>query len=237
MINTQEKVNLLVKLTNLTKEGKIKSFLKNNLIVDITNINKIKYKEDDIIKISNKYIHLFKDYSFEELKPFLNHSNNFNLITHKEKYITFNLSNHACEQLLKRMIYIYVKGNKFEWSVRMQNIYNTYLDIIVNILKNKEIEFDLINNRYVIEIIESLLNGSEVFTLDKSGRHRDKKSFIRRDNLNGKAVRYFNHPFMFIVQDDYLKTVELYSSSEDCRHLNKETTGKEFYSWFNKKFN
>ena len=69
MINTQEKVNLLDKLTNLTKEGKIKSFLKNNLIIDITNINKIKFKEDDNIKISNKCIHLFKEYSFEELKP------------------------------------------------------------------------------------------------------------------------------------------------------------------------
>lgn len=236
MINNIERVKILEKISKLTKECKIKSFIKNDLVVDFTNINKIEFKEDDIIKISNKYIYLLKEFSFEDLKPFLNHSNNFNFITYKNKYITFNLSNHACEQLLKRMIYIYVKGNKFEWSVRMQNIYNNYLDIIVNILKNKETYFDLINNEHVIKIVKALLNGSEVFTLEKSGRYRDKKSFIRRDNLNGKAVRYFNHPFMFIVQDDYLKTVELYSSSEDCRHLNKVTSGKEFYSWFNKKF-
>lgn len=234
MKNTEKVVNKIISLVN---KCKIKSFTKNNIIYDITNIKNFEYQEDDIIKVSNKYIHLLKEFYFEELAPFLNHNNNFNLITYKDKYITFNLSNHACEQILKRMIYIYVKGNKFEWSVRMQKIYNSYFDIIVEILKNKNTDFDLVNNKYVLDIIKAILKGSKVFTLEKSGRHRDKKSFIRRDKNQGKALRYFNHPFMFIVQDDYLKTVELYSSSEDCRHLNKETSDNNFYNWFNKKFN
>lgn len=226
------------KIYDYVKNGKIKSITINNKIYDLLNIKEYIYNKDDKIQVSNKYIHLLKEFSFIELKSFLNHSNNFNMITYKDRYITFKLSNHACEQLLKRMIYIYVKGNKFEWSVRMQELYNKYFDIILEILKNylNNQDTDLVNNKDINDILSLILNGSEVFTVDKTGRFRDKKSFIRRDNKKGKALRYFNHPFMFVIHDDYLKTVELYSSSEDCRHLNKDTSGKEFYNWFNKKF-
>lgn len=226
------KLEIINKIIELTEYGKIKSFQSNGKLYDILNIKS--FNKTDNIALSNKYIHLLKEFNMDDLKEVFTHNNDFNLVTSTDKYITFKLTHHACEQLLKRMIYIYVESIKFEWSVRMKTIFNDSFDNIIDLLKNNT--QDLNTNPFVINLIKSLLNNSEVFTLDKSGRHRDVKSFIRRDKENGKTLRYFNHPFLFIIHEDFLKTVELYSSSEDCRHLNKFTGSTKFCGWLYNKF-
>lgn len=227
---------IIEKIKELTKQIKIKSVNVNDKVLDFRNIDKI--HSSDVISISNKYIPLLSEFDMNELKDFFTHDNNFSVITNSGKYVTFNLTHHAVEQFIKRFIYIYLTNDKFEFSTEMNIIYSEYFDYILNVLHTLNEDVYLNEDEKLINLIKLVINNSEFFDYEKStGRWRDKLAFIRRETEMINTIRYFNHPFMFIIQDNICKTVELYSSSQDCRHLNKFTGDtKRFTSWLRKKF-
>lgn len=222
-------------IVTLTKQIKIKSFSFNDIVIDFQNIHEYEdklYDKDSVIKVSNKYIPLLK-YKFNDLKEFMTSDHNFHMINNKEKHLSFNITNHASIQLLRRMLYIYIKSDKFEWSSTMKTFFIEHLDDIIALLKESKNIKDFSTNEFLSSTIELLLYNATVFNPDNVGRDRDRLAFARRDKKNQGTIRYFNHPFMFIVQEGILKTVELYSSSEDCRHFNKETSDdRTFNRWF-----
>lgn len=237
------KKEVIQKIIDLTKTGKIKSFHYNNeYVVDLLNIKLFNLFDGKDIKISKKYVPLLKEFSIEEIRPFLLQEHNFNLITNN-KFITFNISAHSAEQFLKRMLFIYIESEKFEFSIKMQKVYANYIDKIIDLLKqihSKQISIEtLVKEPVVHELLKIMLSNAESIDTSNLGRRRDKRALNYRNQRYkkfGTTIRYFNHPFMFVVQEDILKTVELYSSSEDCRHLNKITSTNEFYKWFQERF-
>lgn len=226
---------ILQRIIELTKSLKIKSINVNGKIVDFRNVHTISTK--DKIQVANKYINLLSEFNMLYLKEFFSHENNFNIITANNKYVTFNLTHHAVEQFIKRFIYIYLNNDKFEFSTFMKTIYNNYLDYTIDTILNLNEDTYLNEDDTLIELIKLIIGKSEVFNHEKStGRWRDKLAFSRRENEMTNTIRYFNHPFMFVVQDNICKTVELYSSSQDCRHLNKFSSDtKQFTIWLKKK--
>lgn len=225
-IRRDEIIDSIVKLT---KSINIKSFTNGDTLIDFRNISEL--DRDLPISISNKYIPLL-DYSIGDLQEFFTHDNNMNVVTYKEKFISFIMTNHAVEKFLKRFIYIYLMGDKFEFSVKMKRLYTSEFDAVSSILLEMDEDTKLNENIDAMNIVREVLMGSELFHTGNSGRHRDIKAFNKRDLEYGDTLRYFNHPFMFVVENGVCKTVELYSSSQDCRHLNKHTSNsKRFMRW------
>jgi len=223
------------KIKELVKSLKIKSINVNGKIVDFKNIEQVSI--NDKIQVSNKYIHLLSEYNIDMLKDFFSHDNNFNIFLKTNKYVTFNLTHHAVEQFIKRFIYIYLNNDKFEFSSYMKRVYSDNLDYTIDTIINLNEDVYLNEDTNLINLIKMVISDSEVFNYEKNtGRWRDKLAFTRRETEMSNTIRYFNHPFMFVVQDTICKTVELYSSSQDCRHLNKFTSDtKKFTIWLKRK--
>lgn len=243
------RINIVNDIIELVQKGKIKSINCNNEIIDITNIRTKKdlLLEGDV-KVSNKFIPLL-NYDFKYLKEFLTHTNNYNLITNKGKYLTFNITYHAVEQICKRLLYIYVINTKFQFSLKLTTWFENNLDKLVDKIKNfkedKEIDYftsEVCNiesefDSFTYELLDLLLYDSSLLITENSIRMRDRLSFKRRDKERGKCDRYLLHPFLFVIQDGVLKTVELYSPSIDCRHLNKFTSDyKKYNKWLYETF-
>ena len=217
-------------IIELTKACKIKSFTYNGEVRDFINCTKNMIEPYDI-KVSNKYIPLLaKQYELEDLKPFTTQNNNFHVIK-GDKFITFEVSHHSALQFLKRFVYIYLyTQTKFALSAGMEKLFANNIDEAITMLIDETFH-DIGSNQFIHYLIAEFIKGSKNFDVENVGRRRDTLAFNHRNEQYDKTTRYFNHPFLFVIDNNTLKTVELYSASLDCRDLNKFTCGKQFKYW------
>ena len=219
-------------LISLVKRGEISSISVNDKIIDITNYNTIPIIEliQSKIRVSKKYIHKLVTDEFtldKVVESFLEEPPHCYLLTENNKFRSFNVTHHSAKALLYRFIYVYLIDDlKFELG-KLELIYSKYLNTMCDILENEDLD-KLGNNKVIHSLIKELMVKSSLHTIKNSGRIRDIKAFNRRNNQYDNSNRYFVHPYLFIIEDDILKTVELYSSSFDFRHYNKETKEKDF---------
>ncbi len=219
-----------------TQNMNIKSFSYENEVIDFMSLRKTKIDFKKNIKISNKYIALLcQDYEMNDLKDFMNHNNDFNIITNTNKYVTFQTTSHANIAFLKRLVYIYMHRDiKFEFSNAVCDLISTNINECIDILINQD--WRDVNNDFISGLMSHFLISSRVFTFKEVCRKRDLLAFEHRNKLYENTTRYFNHPIMFVVENGILKTVELYSSTQDMRHLNKFTSNDEkFNKWLKNK--
>ncbi len=241
-LQTQSKSNKL-KLTKITHIKIFKDLILNidikscyidDKLIDYKSINDYTLEElntfllDDKIKLSKKYIPLLynKKINLDLCVKFTDKVQNVYLVN-KNKFIDFNITHHSAEQLVKRMIYIYLHSEKIDLSKHTLNVYNKYLDDLIEMLLNEDIdETKLGNNDIIKEIVLQLLKDSEYQDVSSITRTRDRLAFTRRDRIHKNTNRYISYPFLFIMQDQVLKTVELYGKKQfDARYYNKVTSG------------
>lgn len=212
----------------LVKDGRIKSITVDNSVFDYSNIPEDGWKYN--VYISKKYIPMLKQYNISDLNQFLNSSTyNVQLINNDDKFIAFYTTFHAKKQFIKRFIYLYLMTDRpFEFNQTMNNILEKYFNKFISIVKYNNL---ISTDTEVDSCIEDIVLNSVVFKPEKTGRLRDKIAFTRRHNdLSGS--KYFAHPFLFIVNEEHLVTVELYSSSFDFRKINKFTgDDRAFYKF------
>lgn len=218
-----------------TKDLRIKSFHADNEVQDFQNIQKADYYLDKKIQISNKYIPILCE-TFEldfVLNNVVNKNKDFQLITNDLKFLSLNITYHAIKRFIKRYLYIYLnEQNNFEFSIEMQKIMNKNFDYILSLYLDTNLS-EINKDVTIIKMVGSILKNVKVFNPDKnSGRYRDIWNFKMRINENKNTQMYFVHPFLFIVEDSAIKTIELYSSSYSMRNANKITgTDRQFKSY------
>ena len=214
------------------KTFQIKSININNDIVDITNISN--YTIQDLITsriiVSNRYVEYLVNNGIV-LSKVLTVLDNTNphcyVLTNKGKYLSFNVTHHSAVALVKRFIYIYLISDlKFELGKKIEFIYETYFNDMCDILELNERNIG--NNPIIHNLIKDILLYTNIHKLENTGRIRDEVAFTNRNNSHNSCNRYFTHPFLFIIENNILQTVELYSSSQDFRGLNKFTKEYNF---------
>lgn len=138
--------------------------------------------------------------------------------------ITPDISNHAFEMFVKRFIIFYHFYHKHQenFSKKLMKIYNEKLLPLIeedNYLKKKE------NRKKIEQIIREQMQDASVFNLKKTlYRKKDIRNMLRRINKYGSDYKIFNHPFLFILDNNATNvlTIELYSSNfPDLDFLNK----------------
>lgn len=224
-------IDLINKIMKLTESIKIKSFKivlnEKETTIDYSNIKtfikEIKDTNNKII-ISKKYFKLFDNK--EQLlliENCLSDDFKYKIFTNNEKLILLNsISVHSMEQYIKRSLLFYKKyGSEKDLSSRefieLKKIYNDS-----NKLSKKDVLLD--NKIYLENLILNKLKSTKVLHETNMGRERDKKEFAKRDNKYKESLRLLNHPFLFIINDRNLVTIELFSSSFNVRFLNKKTS-------------
>lgn len=215
-------------LLELIDSHRIKSFRSNDNIIDNSiNIESIINTE---IRVSNSIVPILcEKFDISFVGKFLNEKYDITVINDKGKFIGIQVTNHSILQLIKRVILIYLEESRFEFNNEIHSViannFNNYIDIMISTNWKEE---DLLKPQ-VKELIEVLLKHSKYFDVSTATRKRDLLAFSKRDSTHNKCSRYFSHPFLFIVEDNVLKTVELYSDSFDCRHLNKLTSNNKTF--------
>jgi len=215
-----------------------------NKSISSISIDSINYTYKDIPKdgylgnviIAKKYISLLQHFNLKDLKEFLAVKDyNIMLITKKNKFIGIHVTHHSAYNFIKRFIYTYLLDtNAFEFSSDSNKKFLIYFNEFCNLYKsgNKLLG----DNKIIIECMEALLFNSVFFDYNSTGRLRDKLAFKERDQIRKDTIRYISHPFLFVVADEVLKTVELYSSCYDFRFVNgfiKDESGYD--KWFKTK--
>ena len=240
-----KKITHIKVFKDLVKSLKIHSCHIDDKLVDYKTIDDYtlneldKLYEDNKIQVARKYLNELnkQDIDMDIIVKFNNTIGNIYFINQDGKFIDIKVSSHAVEQLFKRMLYIYIVQDKFEFNYDTNYIYKNHINDMIDLCRESlTSETDLSNNVLAHKIIKKLLNRASIFIPANAKRYRDKQSFIRRDKQQGDTVRYLVHPFLFVVQDNILKTVELYSNNIDTRHLNKFTNTDEYKEWFKEVF-
>jgi len=199
-----------------------------NTVHDYRTINKINFDLDDI-SISSKYVVQLvqSGFNIDDVVLLLKEKPEFYFITKQNKFFSCTLSNHAVIQFLKRFSYIYIINDKFEFGKHYEEIYKDYFNKVNDILINKDWK-DVKSNPVVLDLLYVVMKDIEYHNITSTGRPRDLRAFKERETQHKSTNRYFSHPFLFIVEDNVMRTVELYSSSLDCRHINKESNKRDF---------
>ena len=235
------KLEIIKEVINLTYSGKIKSFHIDETLVDLRGVKSLVPEEllDKKLMISNKYIPLLcENFEIQTVVQHLcNDAKDVTVLTSEGKFLNLSVTNHSNQQLLKRFIYIYlVNADKFEFGIRMNEIFTKYFDYCITLILNNEIKSIKKDDTQLINLTKELLRMSRAFTSKNTGRHKDQWNLNVRESIHDVTTRYFVHPFLFIVEDGHLKTVELYSSSVDMYNYNKFTNlNNKFVEFVNKR--
>jgi len=138
--------------------------------------------------------------------------------------VTPEISNHALEMFVKRftIFYIFYHNHSENFSKKLIKIYNEELLPLIekdNYLNKEE------SRKKIKIIIRNQMQEASVFNLKKTlYRKKDIKNMLRRIEKYGSDYKIFNHPFLFILDNNATNvlTVELYSSNfPDLDFLNK----------------
>lgn len=234
-------IELIKEILRLTKNTKIKSFQYQNVIYDFRNLEEPMFYLEDKIKISNKYIPLIcEDFDLEFVLKNINITEkDICIITNENKFININVTIHANRRFLKRFIYAYLdEQNNFDFSISMKAIFHNHFNNLLDIYINNSLS-DIKKDSIIINVIKELLKDSKPFNpLTQSIRHKDMWNFKMRLKEHKNTQMYLNHPFLFIVEDANIITVELYSPSLSMYHPNKLTAREKlFRSYLFKRLN
>lgn len=233
------KIEILKELIKLTKDSKIKSFHADNIVYDFQNLEDVDFYKNKQIQISNKFIPILcKTFELEFIIENLElEVNELTLITNDLKYISIDCTAHAFRRFIKRFIYIYLdEQNKVEFNVELKKILNNNFNYVLNLYLSKSLY--KINTDYnIIEVLKKLLKMSRPFNPEKhTGSHKDQWNFRLRKSEHRNTQMYITHPFLFIVEDSKIRTIELYSPSLSYSKANKMTSiDKMFRRYLNKK--
>lgn len=210
------------------KSSKIKSFQADGKVLDISNIRDL--QSTDLIQskilLSNKFIPLIcENFDLEEVLSVLSiEKKDIAIITHDNRFMNINVTFHSTQQLIKRFIYIYINNqNKFEFGLQMNELYSKYFSYCINLVLNNKID-DIKKDEVILELITRILKMTKPFSKSNLGRHKDVWNFELRERIHESALKYFCHPFLFIIEDGFIKTIELYSSSVSMHRANKFTS-------------
>ena len=227
------KREILLELVSLVKAGTVKSFQVDSTVYDFQNIKKFNIEENmsKVITLSNKYIpELSRNFDLNQILIITGKQvKDINILNSEGKFISLNVTFHSMQQLLKRFIYIYtINQDKFEFGYVMNSLYKKYFDYCMNLVITTDIN-EVKKDETLISLTTELLRLSKTFTKKNSGRHRDHWNFDLRQQIHDNTVMHFIHPFLFIIEDGFIKTIELYSSSIDTHGMNKFTSNSKKY--------
>lgn len=225
------------RIIELIYENKIKSVHVEGILVNKSNIDeyrlKLLYKP---IQLSKKYLELFiktnaVDYVY---RTFIKDPKQYVVIIGDSKIIDFDLSPHAKKQFVRRLLYVTTdEFVSFVLNHSVMEAFEENKDIWLNILK-RNIYDELIIAETMIDIIKT----SSVLQPKSINRPRDKREIAKRqEKHDGITNRFVSHPFLFIIHDNVLRTVELYSATADVRTANAVTSqNRRWFAWFNSNF-
>lgn len=224
-------LKLIEILKNSVQDLSISSVSIDGDVVDFRSIKNysIKSLSEANIVISNKYVNVLvkKGACIEDVVKLLHKTPHCYVLTNKGKFLSFDVTHHSALSLINRFLYVYIMEDiKFEKGVDLESIYEEYFNDMVDVITG-DIS-DIGNNSRVHDLIRDIMKSSFNHKLENVGRVRDSLAFLKRNKKHQNCNRYFSHPFLFIIQDNILQTVELYSSCQDFRHLNKLTKKKSF---------
>ena len=222
-----QKIEIIKEIVKLTKNAKIKSFQADGVVYNFQNIQDYKFYEDKQIKISNKYIPLLcvdfeLDYVLFSLElP----RKDINIITNDLKFLSLDVTIHALRRFIKRFIYIYLdEQSKFEFNKSIKAIFLKHFNEILKLYLETPL-YEIKEDYHTIEVMKDILKMCKPFNpLVNSGRHRDIWNFKVRMHEHKNTQMYFMHPFLFIVENGNIITVELYSAVMPMNRANKLTS-------------
>jgi hypothetical protein len=234
-----KKLEVIKEILYLSKELKIKSFHADDKVYDFRTNKEPEFFINKKVWVANKYIHLLcetftLDFILEHLEM---QKKDINVISNDLKFISLDCTIHAMRRFLKRFIYIYLdEQNNFEFSSKLKSLLNDNFDYVLHLYMNNSLS-NIKKDYYIIEIIKEILILSKTFNPDKNtGRLKDQWNFKLRNQEHSNTQMYFTHPFLFIVEDGHIKTIELYSPSLSLSEANKMTSiEKMFRNFLNKK--
>ena len=228
-----KKLNHLVTFKKLVKDLKIANIHIKDTLVDYKTIDNYSIADlEELVNsnelyIAKKYIPLLvqNGIDLDLAVLFLDKVGTVYLIRNN-KFIEFNVTHHSTEQLIKRMIYIYINSNEyFEINKSLHKIYLEHFNYLVQVFLSNDYK-DIGNDVVLHDIIKALLKDSDYHDSESASKLRDKKAFRYRDRKYKNTNRYYSFPFLFIIEDSLLKTVELYfGDNGDARAINKLTSG------------
>lgn len=242
--------NIIKRLRTLIEDSKIKSFrfLKDGetKIVNFQNIKQ--FSDEELITngtyISKSYVELFRDkFELKDIFENLIESPKRFIVESTDRILNFESTNHAYIQFIKRFI-VAIKTN-YEGeviSVGLKKLYDDNLEKLLEVYfhyKRNNAWSEIHNDKFITSVIIELLSDAKLFNYANAGRKRDKRHFKRRNLEHGKnSIKMYSHPFLFIInENNYLLTVEAYSSCMDMRYINSITSlNSRFERWLYKHY-
>lgn len=223
------KENIIKKIILLVKELKIKSlwFEKNNekILIDYKNVSQYDLLQGKI-SLSKKNLKFFnKEEMNFIIDNFINEEGKYKIILRNGNVIFIDyLTQHSREQFIKRYRLCFLKYKENIKSLNLET-FQEIDKIYQKIKKNNKLLFS--ERKYIDNLILKFLNKSKTLTDKKVGRIRDKKELNKRDTrYKGLTLRLHSYPFLFIISEKKLKTIELYSSNLNLKPLNDITSNK-----------
>jgi len=205
--------------------------------IGVVNIDGINYEKATLeqiqageVKISKKYLDLFVESGlvYAIHTNFVESPRTHLIITDKGKIKDFNISIHAMRQFLRRY---YICNNDEKMKIHLSSVIKNGFDLMKNDITDIIFKNDYMNPDAIDLFISFLKNATTNQTISSA---RDQRELKRRSNRYENSTYMFSHPFMFVVVDGTIATVELSSQSFDCRNSNKiastELRWNEYFS-------
>jgi len=208
------------------KWGKITS-------VKLDGVEHSRATEDEIMNaktltISKKHLDLFVDSSLVDVvhQNFVEHARDILVVNSKGKIKDYSISTHAKRQFMRRY---YIVNLDSLMSVHLsENIKKSFEMLqgeIADILFKQDWD-----NPLIVDLIVSFLKTAT--TRQTISSARDQRELARRGNRYANSTYSFSHPFMFVIVDGTIATIELSSQSLDCRNSNKIATSNDRWEKF-----
>jgi hypothetical protein len=229
----------IYKLYNLTKHGKIKgfSFIDNDTInIDILS-KPLELNEPTSISISNKNFKKIKKIRplDHNLISYLESNSLYNsdkikrckyTITNKDsKQIHFDLTNHSRIRFVTRLA-LFIESHTEYVSYELKNLFfNSISPIFLKFIEDSSnIDILIGLDKYIIQSMSNSIN----LTTKQLYRKTDI-DHINKRNHQSATTRITNHPIVFVISNNIVKTCELYSSSFKLRKINFIDKELSFY--------
>ena len=180
------------------------------------------------LKISKKYLDLFVASGLVDVvhREFTEAPRDILVLTSKGKLKDYNISNHALRQFLRRYFICNLDDKmKVHLSAQIKTSFEMIRNEIADILFKQDYA-----DASVMDLFVTFLRSAT--TQQTISSARDQRELARRSKRYENSVYLFSHPFMFVVVDGTITTVELSSQSFDCRNSNKIASSDERWRKF-----
>lgn len=180
------------------------------------------------LTISKKYLDLFVASSLVDVvhQNFVEHARSILVVNSKGKIKDYNITVHAKRQFLRRYYICNLDElMRIHLSENIKKSFELVQDELADILFKQDYE-----NPLVLELMVSFLKSATTRATISSAR--DQRELARRGSRYKNSTYSFCHPFMFVISDGTITTVELSSQSLDCRNSNKIATSNDRWESF-----